>query len=366
MNGRTKLAAVLLVCAVILASSGCSSLLAKKDTLIFTSGGNVPGEAVLSTSISSYNEEDTAILLYYSSEMNTGLYNIRESTDNRSAYSLYLFDENGERLLFSGPNPYTSAMIDPFDGSVYFKESSSEDLSVTLYRSDFEASVKTAVTTQPSGAALPYYAAEGTLYYTDKDGILTGYTADGTYHYIYTFIPGSSVRKIYADPASSTVYVLSSISARSTLLFSLDMETAAVTPIDAGVSDFMFSPFTGRLYYIKSAGSSDQLYSYSPDTYRNRLLYSGSVERFAVSPQDDYIVFITRNTQDTSAQSLWVITMLTGDSAQLLTDTVFYGALFFTGENSMLFTTAETTEQTTVYKVKRLEFITDYSRREQR
>ena len=366
MRRTLRLSAALAAVVILLGMSGCSSLLARKDTLIFTSAESVPGEAVLSTSISSYTEEDTAILLYYSIEMNTGLYNIRESADNRSAYSLYLFDDNGERLLFSGPDPYTSAMIDPYDGSVYFKESSSEDLSVTLYRSDFDASVKTAVTTQPSGAALPYYAAEGILYYADKDGTLTGYSPDGTYRYIYTFIPGSSVRKIYADPASSTVYVLSSISSRSTLLFSLDPASAAVTSIDAGVSDFMFSPFSGRLYYIKSAGSSDQLYSYSPDTYRNRLIYSGSVERFAVSPQDDYIVFITRNTQDTSAQSLWVITMLTGDSAQLLTDTVFYGGIFFTGEDSVLFTTAETTEQTTVYKVKRLEFKTDYSRRELR
>lgn len=360
---RTRKLIAALMCILLLFMCGCSSLFARKDSLIFTSRDSIKEEAVLSTTVQSYTEEDTAVLLYYDRLMNTGLYNIRENTDQRSAYSLYLFDDNGERLLFSGPNPYTSAMIDPFDGSVYFKETSSEDLSVTLYRSDFNASVKTAVTTQPYGTALPYYAVNGMLYYADKDGVLTCYSGDGTYGYIYTFMPGSSVRKIYVDQTESTAYVLSGISSKSSLLFSLDLTTAAVTSIDAGASDFVFSPESGRLFYIKSAGSTDQLYSYSPITYQHSLIGTGSIERIAISPLEDYLVFITRNTQETSAQSLWVITMMTGDEAQLLTDTVFYGGMFFNGENSLLFTTAESSEQTTVYKVKKLEFRTDYSER---
>lgn len=362
MNKKIRAAALIL--AVTLLMSGCTSIFTKRDTLTFTDVNPGSG-SFLTTKLSSYTDGENAILLYYCPQTDAALYCFRETRDEKTVWSLYIFDPEGERLLYSGQNAYTSGMIDPYDNSIYFKETDYEDMAVTLYRSDYEATVKTSVMTHAYGAALPYTVSKGRLIYADKDGNLTEYVS-GKYTVLYTFTGGSGVKKLCTDRDGSVVYALLSISSKSNLLCSVRTETGDVTSIDAGVSDFIVNDYTGKLYYVKNAGSRDQLYMYSPDSYQHSLIYSGSVDRIAVSPGDTYLAFTTRSSESAISQSLWIITLLTKDTVQMVSGTTFYGNIYFSSAKTVMLTAAETTEQTTNYHVKTLEFETDYSGKEQK
>lgn len=356
--------AAIMMAAILLLLSGCTSIFTKRDTLIFTDGTQGSG-SFLTTRLRSYTDGENAVLLYYCPELEASLYCFSETVDDSPVWSLYIFDPSGERLLYSGQNAYTSGVIDPSDKSIYFKETDFEDMAVTLYRSDYDATVKTSVMTHVYGAALPYTAANGKLLYADETGNLMQY-ASGEYTVLYTFSGVSGVKKLACDRSGETVYALVSVGSKSNLLCSLTPQTGDVISIDAGISDFIVNAFTGKLYYIKNAGSGDQIYMYSPASYRHDMIYSGSVDRIAVSPGDAYLAFTTRSSDAAISQSLWVITLFTKDAAQMVSGTSFYGSIYFSSADTLMLTTAETTEQMTLYRVKTLEFETDYSGKEQK
>lgn len=351
--------AAVIITAAVLLLSGCTSIFTKRDTLTFTDSTQ-GGGSFLTTRLSSYTEGENAILLYYCPELEASLYCFRESRDNASVWSLYIFDPSGERLLFSGQNAYTSGIIDPYDKSIYFKETDYGDMAVTLYRTDYDATVKTSVMTHVYGAALPYTVSGGRLIYADKDGNLMQY-ASGSYTVLYSFSGVSGVKKLVPGRNGDVIYALVSISSKSNLLCSVTPQTGDIISIDAGISDFIVNEYTGNLYYIKNTGSADQIYMYSPDSYQHSLIYTGSVEKIAVSPGDTYLAFTTRSSETALSQSLWVVTLFTKDTVQMVSGTSFYGSLFFSSARTVMLTTAETTEQTTLYHVKILEFETDYS-----
>lgn len=356
-----KLISAFTVIILIFCLCACEALFIKKDTLIpiiDDTGSDQNG--FLTIKVNSYTDVTNAVLLNYDKKIDSGIFVYKDSLTPTPTSSLYLFSEEGEKLLFSGQNTYTYAEIDATNNTVYFKEVNSKDMSVSLYKTDFDASYKTKLFESTSNVPIICDSDNGKTIYVDKDNNLIKTDGDISEN-IYSFSPTSAVKKVTYYDKEGLIIALVTISAKSNILYTINASTGALVAIDAGVSEFEFSENNKMLYYIKSAGDTDQIYSYSLNTFRSYFLYSASVSDIAVSPHGSYIAFSTKAKDEGALPSIWMLTTSTNEATQLTAYTPLYGDIYFISSNEIMFTTVETNEQSTITTLKKLEFETVYS-----
>ncbi len=357
-------AAALLLC-IVFALSGCGAAFVKKDSLVFIENEADENRGILTLEVTSFTDAAHALLLYYDPELKAGIYTERDTSGEKPVSYLYLYDENGEQLLFSGGNSYTYAYIDSYDKSIYFKEYDQNEGSVALYKTDFAVSSKTLVAMISGNKALACAAAEGCVVYVDSGNNII-LEQDGESRVVISFLESSSVKKIAYSPANKAIAALVSISQRSSILYLVNVENGELTQLDAGVSDFSHEEELNKLFYVKSAGGSDQLYAYNYQAALRSLLYTGSIDRFSVSPKGVYVAFCTRATVDSPGQSVWLLTLSNCTAVQMTANTSVAGTMYFASGKRLLFSEIDTHNQNTAYVTKSMEFKLVYSYKEKK
>ncbi len=357
-------AAALFLCLTFI-FSGCGAAFVKKDSLVFIENETDENSGILTLEVTSFTDEAHALLLYYDPELKAGIYTERDTSGAKPVSYLYLYDENGEQLLFSGANAYTYAYIDPYDKSIYFKEYDQNEASAALYKTDFSVSSKTLVTMVSENRALPCAAAEGAVVYVDSvNNIIL--EKDGKSNIVISLLESSTVKKIAYSPTNNVITALVSISQRSSILYLVNAENGELTQLDAGVSDFSHEEKQNKLHYVKSAGGSDQLYAYNYQAALRSLLYTGSIDRFSVSPKGSYVAFCTRATVDSPGQSVWLLTISNRTAVQMTANTAIAGSMYFASGKRLLFSEIDTHNPNTAYITKNLEFKLVYSDKEKK
>lgn len=356
-----KIISVILLTIFIMSLCGCEYLFIKKDTLIGIEDNISSQNGFLTIKVNSYTDVTNAFLLDYSTDIDTGIYVYKDNSSETQTSELYLFTDVGEKRLFATQNTYTYAQIDSFDETVYFKEADSKNMTVSLYKTDFDASYKTKILENPSSTPILFDADKGGLVYIDNENNLI--KNDGTTtSTVYSFSTSSTVKKVAYYAKENFIFVLVGISAKSNILYMINEENGIITAIDAGVTEFEFSNNNKMLYYIKSAGETDQIYSYSLDTLHNEFIYSGSISDITISPHGSYIAYCTKTKDEGTFPSIWLITTVANEAVQLTAYTPISSDIYFVSSNEIMFTTVETNEQSTITTLKKLEFETTYSK----
>ncbi len=342
---------------------GCSALFVKRDSLVILEDENESAGGIFAIDVKSFSDEANALLLYYDAELGCGIYTERESSENNAESYLYFYDEDGQQLLFSGVNQYTYAYIDSYDNSIYFKESDQRGQTVALYKTDFSVSSKTLVAEVENSRTLPCAAGDGKVVYVNSNNEII-LLENNKKRVVTSIAETSTVKKVAYSSSNGKIVALVSISQRSSILYLIDEKTGEFTSIDAGVSDFSHQEGTNKLYYLKTAGSNEQIYSYDYSTTIKSFVYAGSVDKFAVSPKGTYIAFCTKSTVDSPGQSVWLIMCSNSLASQMTANSTLTGDLYFSSGNTLLFTQMNTNGQNTAYVIKKLEFRATYYEKE--
>ncbi|NLW70114.1 MAG: hypothetical protein GX061_03440 [Eubacteriaceae bacterium] len=348
-----KYGLTIILLALTLLLCGCEAYFVEKDELIFTDDEQeknfftiIPGD---------YTDEFSGILLYCDPFGRGGIYTERHSGE-RNVNNLYLYDENGVKLLFSGENYYTEAVMDSYDDSIYFKEYNTVSLTAVIYRASKDRLSKVKVA-EAVNRTLPFYVNGGRVAYVNGENELI-IEGEGESRAVYGFSKSASVRKIGYCRRENYAIALVTENQGAYVLYKIDLHNeenstvkgsaaadsssvavsaVAVSAIDANVKDFYYSPESG-LFYLKTAEGGEQLYEYDFDTYLRTYILTGPIERLTASPSGGYIAYVTRLTAEAPTQSLWITTPSPDSSAQLAVNTPIIGAIFFAGESKIMFT----------------------------
>ena len=357
MSNDQKKTAVILLLICSLLFSGCSSVFVKSGKLYSVNSASESDSRYMQIVVDEYSDVINGTLLYYDQINSVGLYTTRQIEDGNMLYYLYLLDDDGSHLLFSGANVYTEGYVDLSCDSVIFKEHNVENNSVTIYAADTQATRKLKLTDAFTDRTLVWCGDGRSIYYINSSNVLV-HTDGENIQEVHTFDPSINVRRLFSMSTKNSVIFTASGTQGNVILYRLYLDTDEISTIDGNIGEFECSDALGLVVYTKSAGGHEQLYLYNTNTFLRTYLTTSDISKIALSTSGSYVAYATDITTDLPSQSIWLINTRGDTPAQLTANTTIQGSMVFTGPDTLLFTLSSPgdTSGESIYMIKKLHF----------
>ncbi|MBE6037791.1 MAG: hypothetical protein E7218_01135 [Anaerofustis stercorihominis] len=358
-----KAISIILCIITLLSLCSCSGGI-KKDVLYKydTDDVNSPQSYVRAV-VEDYTEIFAGSLIAYNPWSGVSIYSNTANVEGvASGNGLYAFSNDGQKSLTTSANRFTEASVTQ-SGYVYFKERD-DAASEYVYVTDTTAEKKTLIAKSPAERSLVWCVSElGTFAYVDDKNMIKS-VKDGMETIVYELSSNITVKKMRYCESDGIFIIVANNGGSSDVLYRLDAKDNAISAVDVNVTDISVVTSADRTAYVKiDSRGQKQLYVYDHNTLSRVFVMSGNIDRFALSPFGGHIAYVTKSTEASPTQSVWIVNCRDFSNVQVTANTNVSGSIYWTSdEKGLLFTASETTDQLmTSYKTYSIKFKYEYA-----